>query len=82
MVGCRSVGHVSRGEFKRRFSPRRDRSNVEVVPVDRMGAVAGRLTIDRENKLCGGRDSGELGDLGFGFTGVNKDVEAMGGSEP
>ena len=47
-----------------------------------MGAVAGRLTIDGEDKLRGGRDSGELGDPGFGLTGVNKDVEAMGGSEP
>jgi hypothetical protein len=47
-----------------------------------MGAVAGRLTVDRKNELSGGRDPGELGDLGFGLTGVDKDVEAMGGSEP
>ena len=59
---------------------RRD-EDAEVGRVDRVGAVARRLTVVRADHLDDRADSGKLGELRHRSDGVHVGVEAMGGDE-
>jgi hypothetical protein len=82
LVGGRRIRQVARDECERRSAFGRRDENAEVVRVDRVAAVARRLTTGRADELRGGGDPRKLGDLRHGLAGVHKGVEAVGGDKP